>query len=485
MSDGTPARPHAADPTARHGVARTLSRAGKATYASGDLTVNTALSALSLVYATYFLVQIADLRPLLAGLIPLIGRVLDAFTDPLMGRISDRTRLRAGRRRPWFLIGAVPFGLSFALMWAPAPFASEAARFAFYTTAYCLMTTSMTVLSVPYLALLPEMALDYDARTSLNTWRTVGSTLGIFAAVAIRPVAEAFGGGEPGFAAAGIVYGVALALPWLGVYRATFERPELHEQPSETGFFASIVYTFRHGSFMRLVWLYIMGRIAMDLAAALLILYVSYWLGRSGDFELVMLLFLGAVVVALPVWLHIARGRDKSAVFVVGSLWWMALTLGLVFVQPDWPRWMLFAYVPLIGFGFAVVDLMPWSMVGEVIDEDEAESGERREGLYNGMFTFLRKLGGGLGVFLVMGILDLFGYEQGATQSETARQAIRWMTACAPPFFLFWAVWFARGYPLTRARHHEIRTTLADRVAVQQAARAAALRPESPDSRAG
>lgn len=485
MSNGTPARPDVADPAARHGVARTLSRAGKAAYASGDLTVNTALSALSLVYATYFLVQIADLRPLLAGLIPLIGRVLDAFTDPLMGRISDRTRLRAGRRRPWFLIGAVPFGLSFALMWAPAPFASEAVRFAFYTTAYCLMTTSMTVLSVPYLALLPEMALDYDARTSLNTWRTVGSTLGIFAAVAIRPVAEAFGGGGPGFAAAGIVYGVALALPWLGVYRATFERPELHEQPSETGFFASIVYTFRHGSFMRLVWLYIMGRIAMDLAAALLILYVSYWLGRSGDFELVMLLFLGAVVVALPVWLRIARGRDKSAVFVAGSIWWMVLTLGLVFVQPDWPRWLLFAYVPVIGFGFAVVDLMPWSMVGEVIDEDEAESGERREGLYNGMFTFLRKLGGGLGVFLVMGILDLFGYEQGATQSETARQAIRWMTACAPPFFLFWAIWFARGYPLTRARHHEIRTTLADRVAVQQAARSAALRPEGSDSRAG
>lgn len=472
-------------PFARAGVPRALGRAQKAVYASGDLTVNTALSALSLVYATYFLVQIADLRPLLAGLIPLIGRVLDAFTDPLMGRLSDRTRWRAGRRRPWFLIGAVPFGLSFALMWAQAPFASEWGRFAFYTAAYCLMTTSMTILSVPYLALLPEMALDYDARTSLNTWRTVGSTLGTFAAVAIRPVADAFGGGAQGFAAAGAVYGLALALPWLGVYRATFERPELHLQQTETGFFASIAYTFRHGAFMRLVWLYIMGRIAMDLAAALLILYVTFWLGRSGDFELIMLLFLGAVVVALPFWLRIARGRDKAVVFVTGSLWWMGLTLGLAFVQPDWPRWLLFAYVPLIGFGFAVVDLMPWSMLGEVIDEDETESGERREGLYNGMFTFLRKLGGGIGVFLVMGILDLFGYERGTAQSETARQAIRWMTACAPPFFLFWAIWFARGYPLTRVRHHEIQTTLASRSAARQADRDAALKKTGSGSPSG
>jgi sugar (glycoside-pentoside-hexuronide) transporter len=476
--------PTDAELAARATVPRTLSRTGKAVYASGDLTVNTALSALSLVYATYFLVQIADLRPLLAGLIPLIGRAVDAFTDPLMGRISDRTRLRAGRRRPWFLIGAVPFGLSFALMWAQPPFASEWARFAFYAGAYCLMTMSMTVLSVPYLALLPEIALGYDARTSLNTWRTVGATLGVFAAVGIRPVAEAFGGGPAGFATAGVVYGIALALPWLGVYRATFERPELHLQQSEAGFFASIVTTFRHRSFMRLVWLYIMGRIAMDLAAALLILYVSFWLGRSGDFELLMLLFLGAVVVALPCWLRIARGRDKAVVFVAGSLWWMGLTLCLAFVQPDWPRWLLFAYVPLMGFGFAVVDLMPWSMVGEVIDEDEAETGERREGLYNGMFTFLRKLGGGIGVFLVLGLLDLFGYERRETQSETARQAIRWMTACAPPFFLFWAIWFARGYPLTRARHHEIQTTLADRDAARQQARRSALTTEASGSRA-
>jgi Na+/melibiose symporter-like transporter len=115
-----------------------------------------------------------------------------------------------------------------------------------------------------------------------------------------------------------------------------------------------------------------------------------------------------------------------------------------------------FLYVPLIGVGFAAVDLMPWAMLGEVIDEDELESGERREGLYNGMFTFLRKLGGATAVFLVLGILDLLGYRKGAEQTETARQAIRWMTAVGPTAFLAVGVALARGYPLTRARHGEI-----------------------------
>ena len=121
----------------------------------------------------------------------------------------------------------------------------------------------------------------------------------------------------------------------------------------------------------------------------------------------------------------------------------------------------MFAITGLAAVGYAVADLMPWSMLGEVIDEDDLATGERREGLYNGVFTFLRKLGGALGVFLVMGLLDLLGYQKGETQSETARQAIRWMTGLAPAFFLIAGVVLARGYPLSRARHTEILRKLA------------------------
>ena len=436
----------------------------KSVYALGDFTLNAALSALTIVYAQYFLVQIADVRAVAAGAIPLIGRGVDAFFDPLMGRISDRTPWRMGRRRPWFLIAALPYGLFFAAMWADPPFDSSVARFAYYAAAYTLMNLAMSVLTVPYLAIQPEMALAYDERTSLNVFRTVGSMLGILAAVALKPVAQSLGGDAAGFALAGAIYGVLIAVPWFAVFVATFERPSFRgRRESESGLLDAIRFTFRNPTFMRLTWIYIMGRIAMDLAGTLLVLYVSFWLGRPGDFEITMGLFLAGVITGLPIWLHVARGRDKSRIFITGSLWWLTLSLGLSALQPDWPRWLMFVYVPLVGFGFAVVDVMPWSMLGEVIDEDDLLSGERREGLYNGMFGFLRKLGGAVGVFLVLGLLDLLGYEKGEQQNETARQAIRWMTACSPAAFLVVAVALARAYPLTRAKHEEILAKLVAR----------------------
>jgi sugar (glycoside-pentoside-hexuronide) transporter len=437
----------------------------KAVYATGDFTVNTSLVSLSMIYTTFFLIQFAELRPLLAGLVPMIGRVIDAFADPLMGRLSDRTTWRSGRRRPFFLLGAIPYGVTFALLWVDVPFDSTAARFAYYTAIYLVHALSMTVLSVPYLAILPEMALDYDARTSLNTYRTIGAIIGVIVpAVFLRPIANALGGGSEGYAAMGVLLGVVLALPWLAVHRVTFERPAFRERPTSLGFFEGLRLAWHHRTFQQLTAAFIMGRIAMDLVGALMILYMTWWIGRSEDFEPVMAVFLASVLLSLPFWLRVARGRDKAQLFVIGSLWWAASSLLLVLAQPDWPRWLLFAWVPVIGLGYAVVDVMPWSMLGEVIDEDDEATGERREGLYTGFFTFLRKLGGSLGVFLVLGVIDLLGFVSGAEQqSETALQAIRWLTALAPPLFLLLGVWLLRGYPLTRARHEQILNALAAR----------------------
>jgi GPH family glycoside/pentoside/hexuronide:cation symporter len=101
----------------------------------GDHTITLTLAALSLFYV-FFLTEYAGIRPALAGLVPLIGRFVDAFTDPLMGRLSDLTRTRMGRRRPYLLLGALPFGLSFAALWVDLPAESQLGRFAYYTGAY-------------------------------------------------------------------------------------------------------------------------------------------------------------------------------------------------------------------------------------------------------------------------------------------------------------------------------------------------------------
>jgi sugar (glycoside-pentoside-hexuronide) transporter len=421
------------------------------------------LTSLAILYFTHYLLVVAGLRPELAGAVQLIGRAIDAFADPAMGRISDRSRWRWGRRRPFFLIGAIPFGAAFGLLWVDLSEASQMAMFAYYTATFVFMSLSMTCVAVPYLALQPEMALGYDARTSLNAWRNMGSILGVFAAIALRPIAHAFGGGPEGFLAAGALYGAVIAAPWFAIYAVTWERPDFQSREAVVPFFAGVRLAARHANFRRLVGLFLCGRVAMDLVAAMLILYFTLWLGRSGDFEPTMALFFIVVLASLPFWVRLAGHMEKATVFVIGALWWAAALAVIVFVSPDWPRWLVIGLAVSGAIGYAVMDLMPWSMLGEVVDEDDLETGERREGTYYGLFMFVRKLAGALAVWLALTLIGALGYDPNQAPNEATLTATRWLTSVAPAAFLVLAAWIARGYPLTRARHAEIRAALEQR----------------------
>ena len=446
--------------TAPANASRTLSTAQKLVYASGDHTVNLSLSALALFYL-FFLTEVAGLRPALAGLVPLVGRVVDACFDPVVGRISDQTRTRWGRRRPYFLLGALPFGLTFAWMWSEAPFDSQGAIFAWHASAYLLHCLVMSVLSVPYLALLPEMARGYDERTSLNTFRSAAAVVGtLVVAGSLRPLAESFGGGPGGFAKAGALLAVWVTLPWFFVYRVTFERNDF-QRPAEAPFFQAVYSLWRHSTYRVLCAFFLCARAAVDIVGAMFLYFFASWLRRPDDFEPALLGMLVCVVASLPFWLRAASRTDKRTLFVFGCVWWIAIQCVLFLATPEWPRWTMFAIAAVAGIGYAVADLMPWSMLGDVIDEDELASGERREGLYNGLFTFLRKLGGAAGVFLAGVILDLAGFVKGtAEQSPTALLAVRGLTGAVPALLLAIAALIALRYSLGRARHVEIRAAL-------------------------
>jgi len=131
--------------------------------------------------------------------------------------------------------------------------------------------------------------------------------------------------------------------------------------------------------------------------------------------------------------------------------------------MPSWPAWTVLVVSALAGVGYAIADLMPWSMLGDVVDADELRTEERREGIYAGFFTFLRKLAGASAVALAGLALDLAGYEGGKQQSATALEAIRWLTGAAPAVFIVLGVLLARSYPMSRERHAEVRRALEQR----------------------
>ena len=432
-----------------------LSPLRKFTYAIGDHSINIALSTLSLVYFT-FLVTVAGLEPWLAGVIAWLARLIDAISDPLMGRISDQTRWKIGRRRPFFLLGMLPLGLFFSLIWT-TPFSSQIGMFFWYLFAYISLSLSITVLSVPYLALIPEMSTDYDERTSVNTYRAIAAISGTMVAAAFFGIAHALGGESHGFALTGLIIGIWMILPWPWVYMASFERKVEPRPAPQTHLWTDIRELLRNKTYVRLCGLFIGGRISMDLLGLAVPLYITVWLMRPDDVHWTLLSMLSCAVLFMPIWMALSRRFEKNQIFIFGSVWFSLSLVMVLIADPNWPVWYIFAIAGFLGFGYAAIDLMPWSMVGEVIDEDALAHGVRREGLYNGVLTFLRKVAGAT-AYMFAGIgLSLSGFDQALSeQPASALWTIRGLASVAPALFILLGLFAAQAYPLTRARHEEI-----------------------------
>ncbi len=448
-------------PMSNPSTSQTLTPFRKAVFGLGDHSVNIALSCLSLVYFT-FLVTVAGLDPWRAGLIAWLARLVDAVSDPLMGRLSDSIRWKIGRRRPFFLIGMIPLGIFFSLMWT-TPFTAQNEMFVFYLLIYVGLALSLTVVSIPYMALIPEMATDYDERTSLNSYRSAAAIMGTMVAAGFFGVAEWLGGGAEGFATTGLAIGIWMIVPWPFVYAVSFESRS-EDTPTLIDIRTTLKNLAGHASYLRLCFLYVGGRISMDLLGLSIPLFITIWLGRPGDVHWSLLSMLGVVILSLPFWLRYAKRREKHRIFAMGSVWFV-LCLAIIGIgEPSWPRWTLFAISGLLGIGYAAVDLMPWAMIGEVVDENELISGERSQGVYNGVLTFLRKVGGATAYMVAGFALSLAGFDKETDQqSEIVMTTIRLLATAAPAFFLLLGLIAVRGYPLTRSRHDEILRGLAAR----------------------
>ena len=427
----------------------------KLIYGLGDHSVNVALVSLTAIFP-FYLTDVVGMRIGLAGLVPLIGRAVDAITDVWMGRLSDRTTWKAGRRRPYLLIGSVPFSLSFAAIWSSPALESPTLEFGFYVGIYILLSISMTIVAVPYQALLPELTSSYHERTSLATFRSISSILGTFVTLMLfRLFVTWFGGDANAWSMAGIVFGLWIFWPWIPIWWVTYERPGRRSESnvSTREYFRLLA---ENRTFRRLIALFSLGRMAIDLPMALFLFYFTYVMGRPKDFEPVMAVFLVSVVIAMPFWLRFSRGRDKKTTYIYGCFGWV-FGLSCLFVnQPEWPFSVTLIATGLAGIGYSAADMIPWSMVADIADEDEIASGERREGLYVGVFTFLRKLSGALGVALAFLALDFVGFEPGVENSDAVLWVLRAATALVPVLFVIASAWAAKSYPLGRLRHQEI-----------------------------
>jgi len=204
-----------------------LSRWTKFIYGLGELGPSVAGGTIIPFYYLFFLTDVSGIRPWIAVSLLLVARLWDAFNDPLSGALSDRTRTRLGRRRPFILVGALPMAITYVLLWIVPPGFSGTGLALYYLGAYFLFDLFMTLVTGPYYALMPELSLDSDERTSIVTYRMATSIVsGLGAAVALPFVFNSAPSLRIGFAWTSVGVGILSALPFLLIVAKVRERPD-------------------------------------------------------------------------------------------------------------------------------------------------------------------------------------------------------------------------------------------------------------------
>ncbi|MFZ5918957.1 MAG: MFS transporter [Chloroflexota bacterium] len=443
-----------------------LSFRTKTLFSAGDLSTSIPL-AIVMFFQLYFLTDVAGLPPALAAWAVGIGRIWDAVNDPLFGLISDRIQSRWGRRRVLLLFGALPLGVSFAMMWFVPPWAPPALT-AYYAVAFILFDTIFTAVHVGYNALTPEMTPDYDERSSLNGYRMVFSIAGTLGAIILATVLGwTIADARSLYVVVGVSLGLASILPPLVVFSVTRDLPTgtLSEPLPAV---KSLKATLSNRPFALVMGLYLLSWTAASILAAALVYFANYYLGVPDQANYFVLIAQGAAILFIPLVVWLARQLDKRRAFILGSASWILVLLGIFFVQPSQVT-LAYVLAGLSGFGIATAYVVPWSMVPDIIEYDELKTGQRREGSYYAFASFFQKLATGAAIWAMGQALAFTGYitpKSGAplpAQPAQAVQAIRFFMGPVPVVLLVLAILFSWRYPISRERHRALRDELAAR----------------------
>jgi GPH family glycoside/pentoside/hexuronide:cation symporter len=500
-----------------------LTTGRKLGYGAGD----TALSLLQTtidVYFLFFLLTVARVPPIYAAGAIFLGKTWDWINDPLMGLITDRTRSRWGSRRPYLLFGAVPFALSFVLMWWVPPFASPRVAALYYGFAYFLFDSGQTIVGVPYYALGPDLAATYDERTSLYSWRmgfsiaagllafaapdiarlpifaserqgwvAMGAMFAVVSTAAIWAVfftTRGVGGarpdeeGRPGLVAEGLAWvrghrvAVALAvsylLAWVGLFGVlprVLSGFREHTSWSDSILYAGFLVpmsillarSFRHNKpFLFSTAIFLLTWTTIGVIMSVLPFFITYWLRWPDGLTPVMAAVFVSALAWVPFWNWYSRRFSKRSAYVVGMASLALILAGISLLDSGVPRLAVVVLAVLAGIGVSAAHVVPNSILPDAIEWEELRTGSRREGFYFSVVSLLNKVAASVAVPWVALVLGVTGFAEarGVDQPPTALLALRLLVGLVPGALMAAGVLFAAAYPLSRSRHERIRRLL-------------------------
>jgi glycoside/pentoside/hexuronide:cation symporter, GPH family len=456
----------------------------KLAYGAGDL--GTAITANILIfYLSPFLTDVAGLSPGLAGRTQLVGKVWDAVNDPMVGVLSDRTQSEGwGRRYPWMLLGAIPFGIFFFLQWVVPHFSrnpetNQWGLFWFYTAISIFFNAFYTIVNVPYTALTPELTQDYNERTSLNSFRFAFSIGGSILSIIVFDfiIRQIIKDPAQQYLAMAAVCTLLSVLPLYWCVWGTRKRmkymaaqhPE-DEEPVSMPILQQLKIVFSNRPFLFVVGIYLCSWFSLQLTASIVPYFVRDWMQESSPATrgFVLMGVQGTAMAMLFIWSKVSERYGKKATYFMGMSLWIIAQFGLFFLQPG-QNILMYIFAVMAGCGVSTAYLIPWSMLPDVIELDELNTGQRREGIFYSFMVFLQKICLGVAVAVVLEAIGWAGYIKPTAEVALPAQpeAVLWVIRLAigplPTLALIAGLVMAYFYPITKEVHAEILLKLAER----------------------
>ena len=400
-----------------------------------------------------------------------ISRAFDAISDPLMGWISDRTRSRWGRRRPWMFIGAPLAAIFFVMLFSPPEGIGPTAGAVWFTVAIFMFFVLNTIYGIPHYGLGPELTYDYHERSSLYAWRDASAIFGTLIAAAAPSVAMGVmrrGGADPHVAERQIYFwfSIAMAALLVGLYWWLVARVRENPRFSKSApnpLVPGVRRVLRNRPFRILLSCYLVSSITAAIPGIFLPYYLQYVLGVENWFERqgpLLIAYFGSGLLSVPVWLRLARRFGKRDVW----FWHYAIggfaVLALYFL-PD--VWMgdaaiapLYAILIWAGCGFGCGTFLPPSMQADVIDYDELYTGKRREAQYGALWGIATKFAVIPGASIPLAVMASVGFVPNVPQTEAVTLTIRVIYGVLPAVIAFSAMYVSARFPITEAIHKKI-----------------------------
>ena len=443
-----------------------LPRTTKFNYGMGDFGNNIVWQMMAM-FLPFFYTDVYGLNPIHAGTMYLVLRIVDAITDPLVGMWVDHTRTKYGTCRPFILYGTIPLAISFIMLFY-VPELDETGMLIYAYASYTLLTMAYTLVNVPFSAMAGFLSKDSDERTSLQSYRFgLGMLAGVFVAGMTLNLVEQLGAGDQqrGFLLTAVVFALIITVCLYYCFFTVTERyPAANLVKSEKSalaeLFTDLKAAFTNNQLVILFFANIIFFITLTLKGTTTIYYVVNVLITEDKLTHFMTLgSIGAVTgAALSAWLW--SRFDKVRAYKVLMFVCAVLTAIPYWLPPS-------AYVTILAIGivttFLWMSMIPliWSMLSDVVDYQQSRSGKNMSGLFFALFLFSLKVGLGFGTAIVLWVLGTTGYDAKVSiQAAEVVESINFISTLLPGILFVFAGIIMSFYNLDRVRRATIRQQL-------------------------